>query len=93
MAKTRDCQECRNFAHDDADRLETGQLCACGHRPRFYNPRSPMPLPHEWGWKRRCDSFVPIDAPEIEGLPMRVIRLIPRPKPGPRTPAPIKRVA
>jgi len=58
--KTRDCQECANFAQDDIDRRETGDLCACGHRPRFYTPRSPMPLPHEWGWKRRCTDFKPI---------------------------------
>jgi len=58
--KTRDCQECMNFAHEDIDRRETGDLCSCGHRPRFYKPQSPMPLPHEWGWKRRCDDFKPI---------------------------------
>ena len=39
--------------------------CYCGHRPRFYKPRSPVD--RDWGWKRVCDDFEEREPREEEG--------------------------
>jgi hypothetical protein len=53
--KVQDCQDCIHHGFE-------GYALACvkKHRPRFISPKSPMPLPNEWGWKRRCSDFEPI---------------------------------
>jgi hypothetical protein len=53
MKKARNCADCDHFRF--VGTLQDACECSKGHRPRFYNPRSPNDP--DWGWKRRCDDF------------------------------------
>lgn len=59
MKKTRHCDECRHYVlvigTDYGGRDD--KYCKMGHKPRFYQLRSPMD--NDWGHKRKCDDFDP----------------------------------
>ena len=57
MVKAKHCDDCKHARNVDRyDRL----ICAKGHKPRFYKPKSlhATIFSDSWGWKRRCDDFV-----------------------------------
>ena len=52
--ETRYCEWCQHHAFIG----DTNQLvCAKGHKPRFYKPRTTSPMDSDWGWKRRCEDY------------------------------------
>ena len=62
--KTRLCDMCLHFVCGELLELEPDDgitrwtrkpSCALGHKPRFYQPNSPMD--EFWGWKRRCADY------------------------------------
>ena len=57
VTKTRHCDECEHYdlvvgtnygGKDD-------KHCKLGHKPRWFNPKSPMD--DDWGHKRKCEDF------------------------------------
>ena len=64
--ETRYCDEC---AHADFDFIANPKIdnskftCAKGHKPRFYKPRTGKDgyLEFDWGYKRRCLDFEPVE--------------------------------
>lgn len=54
------CDKCTHFRAYDAtpDGAPPQELCAKGHRPRFYVPTTPVDP--DWGYKRRCQDFAPV---------------------------------
>ncbi len=55
--KAKHCDECANEGPYFPDN-EYKFNCLLGHKPRFYQPRSPYPHDgNDWGWKRKCEDF------------------------------------
>ena len=59
------CDECKHFCTYDEDPegspVRPSETCRKGHRPKFYNPTSPVDT--NWGYKRRCSDFTPQPPP------------------------------
>ena len=55
MTTTRNCEDCQSREWVG----NRGLRCLLGHTPRFYAPRNGNPYADGWGWRRRCDDFVP----------------------------------
>ena len=58
----RHCDECRLWKRYQA-RHDSLVICRAGHRPRFYQPRSPVD--ETWGFKRTCGDFKPRATVEV----------------------------
>lgn len=64
--KAKQCDECahRVLSSDadiDAITIYRDSICNKGHRPNFYQPKSDNPYANDWGWKRKCLDFVPVE--------------------------------
>ena len=57
---TRHCEECKHLSWNEWS--EAPPTCAKGHRPRFYKPKSEVDT--DFGYKRRCGDFEPLDIEE-----------------------------
>jgi len=59
--KTRLCDMCQHFDagetlfSDDFTLWKRRPSCTLGHKPRFYQPNSPMD--EFWGYKRKCADY------------------------------------
>ena len=55
--QAKECEKCKNWPGVGAMPLNRGEYLTClkGHRPRFYQPRSPVDW--EWGYRRVCEDF------------------------------------
>ena len=62
MKRTPYCDECKHHADMTEDEATWKKPCVLGHKPRFYMPQT-ISQAHSsnWGWKRRCEDFQPLD--------------------------------
>lgn len=52
------CDECKHYSLIDDD--PKSNVCGLNHKPRFYVPQTnSQAYLNIWGWKRRCEDFVP----------------------------------
>jgi hypothetical protein len=53
------CDECKHYTITGEEEFHYRNVCALGHKPRFYVPKTnSQAYLGIWGWKRKCENFI-----------------------------------